>query len=67
MGRITEEEARNFRNASGYQTLRKKMLCSCSMREYLEFMDSKVYFPNESEKVTEDFINALKEALIDVS
>jgi hypothetical protein len=39
---MNEEDGKNFLKTSGYMSLRKRMLTSCSMKEFLQLIESKV-------------------------
>lgn len=42
MDKLDDKSQKEFLAASGYRTMRKKILCSCSMKEFLQFMEDRV-------------------------
>ena len=42
MGKMDEKESSEFLKLSGYMTMRKRMLCSCTMKEFLELLENKI-------------------------
>jgi hypothetical protein len=39
---MDDKQQKEFLNASGYRTMRKRILCSTSMKEFLQLMESVV-------------------------
>jgi len=39
---MDDKEQKAFLVASGYRTMRKRIICSCNMKEFLELIESKV-------------------------
>lgn len=42
MERMDDKERKDFLGASGYMTMRKRMLSSCSLKEFYQLMEKKV-------------------------
>ncbi|CDW85068.1 UNKNOWN [Stylonychia lemnae] len=42
LGKMDENQQKEFLSASGYRTMRKRILCSCNMKEFLELIESKI-------------------------
>lgn len=68
---MTDEEAKNYLKTSGYMTIRKRMLASCSLKEFLQLMETKVHpnqdIPGSDElEFVDEFLKILEEELPDV-
>lgn len=68
---MTDEEAKNYLKTSGYMTIRKRMLASCSLKEFLQLMETKVHpnqdMPGSDElEFVDEFLKILEEELPDV-
>jgi hypothetical protein len=69
MERIDQARAKEFLNASGYRTMRKKMLCSCNIKEFLQFLESFIKeedFANDEKTFVDVFIQTFEDELPDV-
>lgn len=42
MEKMDDKDQKAFLDASGYRTIRKKMLCSCSIKAFYELIESKI-------------------------
>lgn len=63
MEMLTPEEYKTFLRASGYQTLRKQICCSFSMREFSELVDSKVPIDSDGKCDEDLFVKQLLDAI----
>ena len=69
---MDNKEAVEFLKASGYITMRKKMTCSCTLKEFLQLIESKVSTDpttgtSDELKFVNDFLRVLDEEMVDVS
>ena len=61
-----EKEQKAFLSQSGYRTIRKRMLCSCTLKTFFELLESKL--PNEDHMAfATEFIRLVDDELVDVS
>ena len=59
MERMTDEQQKKFLSDSGYRTVRKRMLCSCSFKTFLELLATKLTSPEEELSFAEEFLRIL--------
>ena len=63
-----EKEQKAFLNNGGYRTIRKKMLCSCTLKSFFDLIESKLDTTQMEEATfTQDFLATLDDELKDVS
>eukprot|EP00347_Sterkiella_histriomuscorum_P001424 403372090 len=69
LGKLDDKEQKAFLAASGYRTMRKRILCSCNMREFLQLIESKVTIDENSisneRQFVDDFISEYNEEIQD--
>lgn len=69
---MDEKGSKEFLAASGYRTTRKRILCSCNWREFLQLIESKVKVLNEETRETNErelidgFVKEYNEEIVDV-
>ena len=66
MDKMSEKDSKDFLQASGYRTFRKRMTCSCTLRELYELLESKVDESGQAEELVDGFLQSLEEELPDV-
>lgn len=70
MDKLDDKAQKDFLAASGYRTMRKRILCSCSMKEFLQFMEERVsvdeHGNSDEEQLVQGFIQGFEEEIVDV-
>jgi hypothetical protein len=65
MNLMTDEvEQKAFLSSSGYRTIRKRMLCSCTLNTFFEVVESKI--SDDQEAFAAEFLRILDDELVDV-
>lgn len=68
---MDDKSQKDFLQASGYRTMRKRILCSCNMREFLQLIESKITVDElgrtDEKALVEGFIREFNEEIADVS
>ena len=61
---MDDKARKDFLAASNYRTMRKRMLCSTSMKEFLQLMESEM--GEDEHAFVADFVRAFEEEIVDV-